>query len=114
MPLLEFYDIIECYRECLERGITIKAYIVKDHYWTDMGTPDDYLKLHEYLLCSESSSSRIYLGKNAIMDAGVKLNDWVCIGSNAVIGRDANLTRVVVWDGAKVLPGTTLTDVIVT
>jgi aminoglycoside/choline kinase family phosphotransferase/dTDP-glucose pyrophosphorylase len=42
IPDQGFYHSIEMYREMLSRGYQIAAYTAGDHYWTDMGTAEDY------------------------------------------------------------------------
>ena len=121
IPKGVFYNIIDCYAELLKSGGTIQAMVVTGHFWTDMGTPTDYLKLHEDILLKGSlpgfSSDRgdtpFYLGKDAVIGAEVSLQDWVAIGHGASIGAGASLTRVVVWDGAVVAPGSIVTDSII-
>jgi len=121
MPEGVFYNIIDCYTELLKRGGTIQALVVSDHFWTDMGTPADYLKLHEDILLKgrlpgfsgENGDKPFYLGKNAVIGAGVSFQDWVAIGHGATIGEGASLTRVVVWDGARVATGSILADCII-
>lgn len=116
-----FYNSIDCYAELLKHGGTIRAWIVSGHFWTDMGTPADYLKLHEDILLkkvpgfvSGAADTPFYCGKDVVLGTGVRMQDWVSIGHGATIGAGASLTRVVVWDGARVAPGSTLTDSIVT
>ncbi len=117
-----FYNIIDCYAELLKSGGKIQALVVSGHFWTDMGTPADYLKLHEDIVLkgrmpgfSAGSGGRpFYLGKDAVLGPGVLLQDWVAIGHGASIGEGASLTRVVVWDGARVAPGSIVTDSIIT
>ncbi|MFA6499219.1 MAG: sugar phosphate nucleotidyltransferase [Desulfurivibrionaceae bacterium] len=116
-----FYNIIDCYTALLTRGGTIQALVVSDHFWTDMGTPADYLQLHEDILLkgrlpgfsSSHGASPFYLAKDVTLGAGVSLQDWVAIGHGATIGEGASLTRVVVWDGARVAPGSVVTDSII-
>lgn len=116
-----FYNIIDCYTDLLTNGGTIQALVVSDHFWTDMGTPADYLQLHEDILLkgrlpgfsSSHGASPFYLAKDVALGAGVSLQDWVAIGHGASIGEGASLTRVVVWDGAKVAPGSVATDSII-
>ena len=96
----------------------IKAIVVRDHFWTDMGTPEDYLKLHEVLLrrqvggenedLARESGFPFYLGDEIEMGHDVEMMDWVCVGSGARIGYGASLTRVVVWDKAQVPVGAVL------
>ncbi len=117
-----FYNIIDCYADLLKRGGTIQAMVVSGHFWTDMGTPADYLKLHEDILLrgrmpgfsSDRGTSPFYLGKDVVLGGGVSLQDWVAIGNGASIGEGASLTRVVVWDGARVAPGSVVADSIIT
>jgi len=122
MPEGVFYNIIDCYADLLKRGGTIQALVVSGHFWTDMGTPADYLKLHADILrkgrmpgfSSSHGDTPFCLAKDAVLEAGVSLQDWVSIGHGASIGEGASLTRVVVWDGAKVAPGSIVVDSIIT
>ncbi|OGQ87273.1 MAG: hypothetical protein A2512_12875 [Deltaproteobacteria bacterium RIFOXYD12_FULL_56_24] len=121
IPAGVFYNIIDCYEALLESGGFIQALVVSGHFWTDMGTPSDYLRLHEDVLLkgrlpgffSEDAATPFYLAKNAVLGAGVTLQDWVAIGHGATIGAGASLARVVVWDGARVAPGSIVTDTII-
>lgn len=116
-----FYNIIDCYAEMLTRGGKIQALVASGHFWTDMGTPADYLQLHEDILLkgrlsgffAEDGGSPFYLAKDAVLGAGVTLQDWVAIGHGATIGEGASLSRVVVWDGAMVAPGSVVADSII-
>ncbi len=116
-----FYNIIDCYTELLKRGGSILALVVSSHFWTDMGTPADYLKLHEEILRKgrmagffvENRGNPFCLGQDVIIGTGVSFQDWVAIGHGATIGEGASLTRVVVWDGARVPPGVIVTDSII-
>jgi mannose-1-phosphate guanylyltransferase len=111
------YDIIDCYRRVIRQGGTIRALVVRNHFWTDMGTPGDYLALHASLLTGDGSSAAgesFFVGEGAVLGAGVHLDDWVAIGAGARIGAGVSLTRVVVWDGAEVAPGGHHADTIIT
>lgn len=121
IPAGVFYNIIDCYEALLKSGDTIQALVVSGHFWTDMGTPADYLRLHEDILLQgrlpgffpRHGDSPFYLGKDAKVGAGVSFQDWVAIGQGTTIGAGASLARVVVWDGARVAPGSILTDTII-
>jgi mannose-1-phosphate guanylyltransferase len=124
IPQNTTYCIIDCYRKLIEMGVTIRAYVVKNHFWTDMGTPADYLKLHADLLAqkipvyeklAEMLNDAPFVGvKDAYIDKNVKLLDWVCIGKGAAIKSEATLQRAVIWDGAVVPAGSIIKDEIVT
>jgi mannose-1-phosphate guanylyltransferase len=116
--------IIDCYKELLAQGGSIRAHLAKDHFWTDMGTPDDYLKLNADLLeqnipiyeelGGELAESPFVGRQNATIAEDVKFLDWACIGKGATIGAGATLQRTVVWDGAVVPAGSVIQDAIVT
>jgi mannose-1-phosphate guanylyltransferase len=118
------YCIIECYKKLLEQGGTIRAYLATDHFWTDMGTPEDYLELHADILAQnipvyeelgEELAESPFVGRqNASIAKDVKFQDWACIGKKATIGAGATLQRTVIWDGAVVPAGSAIRDTIVT
>ncbi len=120
IPPGSFYNIIDLYRALISRGSTVRGFVVKDHFWTDIGTPADYLDLHAALLTGKNlktaesvTGNPFFISPDAIMGSKVGLNDWVSIGAGAKVGKGATLTRVVVWDGAEVKPGAVLSDTIV-
>jgi mannose-1-phosphate guanylyltransferase len=118
------YCIIECYKKLLEQGGTIRAHLATDHFWTDMGTPEDYLELHADILAQnipvyeelgEELAESPFVGRqNASIAKDVKFQDWACIGKGATIGAGATLQRTVIWDGAVVPAGSVIRDTIVT
>ena len=118
------YCIIECYKKLLEQGGTIRAHLATDHFWTDMGTPEDYLELHADILAQnipvyeelgEELAESPFVGRqNASIAKDVKFQDWACIGKGATIGAGATLQRTVIWDGAVVPAGSAIRDTIVT
>lgn len=115
IPSGSFYNIIDCYRYWIERGAPIRALVVSDIFWSDMGTPADYLRLHETLLKDGVPPGRspFHVGKEVTIPEDCQLVDWAAIGSRAAIGRDCRLERVVVWDGALVADGTREKDRII-
>jgi len=115
--------IIDCYRELLRQGGAIRAHLATDHFWTDIGTPADYLQLHADLLAQkvpvykeldETAAAGPFVGvQNASIGKNVKLLDWVCIGKGARIEDGATLQRSVVWESAVIPAGSTIKDAIV-
>ncbi len=117
------YCIIDCYRKLLEQGGSIRAHLATNHFWTDMGTPADYLKLHADLLgqkvpvydeLAAAAADIPFVGvQHAVIGKDVKLLDWVCIGRRARIEDGSILQRVIVWDDAVVPAGSIFKDAIV-
>lgn len=117
LPVAGFADIITCYEGLINDHIPVRGLVARDHFWTDIGTPVDYLDLHGLLLGQlqpEAEHPALLVDPTAIVEDGVRLQDWACIGAGARIGQGAELARVVVWDGATVAPGARLSDAIVT
>jgi len=114
IPREKFFNIIDCYRYWIKKGAFVRAQVVKNN-WTDIGTPADYLTLHGSLLAERERKGHgsFNVGADVGMGPDVELSDWVSIGSRAEIGKGARLTRVVVWDGAKVAEQAVLSDTIV-
>jgi len=105
--------IIEHYRQKLVEGCMFGVVRVDSSFWTDMGTPEDYLALHAGLLngtiprwqelTSDQSGKTILVDDKAELTGKSSLNDWCAIG--AVTGHDVSLTRCVVWDGVRLPSG---------
>ena len=104
--------IIDLYRKMLEAGEPVNCCRTDGAFWTDMGTPADYLDLHGKLLTGKvpiwpelidknRDFSQFLLAEGAAFSGSPEYLDWVCIG-NAKIGKDCRLRQVVVWDNAVV------------
>ncbi len=122
IPAGGFCDIVEHYIALLAQGEKINALEVEDHFWADLGTPADYLTIHEELLQNRLdpwpnilplSTNPIFVGAGAKIEVGVRLEDWVMIGAGAHIGTGATVRRAVVWDGAIVEAGSLVEDKII-
>jgi mannose-1-phosphate guanylyltransferase len=112
--------IIDHYRRLLSAGVDINSFRVDDCYWTDMGTVDDYLALHEGLLSGSipcwQETGRVRkpycIAKRAKLPAHLNLDDWVCIGE-ATIGNNSQLQRCVVWDDVEIHDGSVIRDAVI-
>lgn len=114
----KFSCILDLYKNMLAAGQEIAALPVDGSYWTDMGTPEDYLKLHAGLL--KGSIPRwpemVDLAENPFLIApGAKvaddlaLEDWCCLG-DVEVGHDVQLCRIVAWDNVKIEAGSRRTN----
>lgn len=104
--------IIEHYRKYLRKGGSLAVCRVDDCFWTDMGTVQDYLELHEGLLNGSiprwaefgyQGTAPVLVAEEAQLLGESSLTDWCAIGR--VKGRDVTLSRVVVWDGVELPSG---------
>lgn len=116
--------ILDCYRNLLQQGGTINAITVSGHFWTDIGSPTEYLDLHARLLTGGldhkpgaakiAGPGAILLGKNTVCHPKAVIKDWACIGDNVYIDAGCRLSRVVIWDGTRVPAGTVMSDALLT
>lgn len=112
--------IIDHYKSLLESNCTIGVYRSDTSFWTDMGTPEDYLALHDGLIngaipawsdISECIQPRMFAnGKNIHQDT--KVEDWAVVG-DAEIGANCTLQKVVAWDGVRIPAGSVLANQII-
>jgi mannose-1-phosphate guanylyltransferase len=115
-----FFSILDLYRRLLHRGTMINCYRADGCFWTDMGTPEDYLALHQGLLSGAipcwpelGPVRRPYcIDQRAKLPAHLELRDWVSIGA-ANIENNTHLERVVIWDDVAVPGGSCLVDAVV-
>ena len=110
--------IIDHYRKMLAGGGTIAALRVDGSFWTDMGTPEDYLALHGGLLegriprwpeMGGPADTPFLVAAGARLAADLAMEDWCCLGDVEVAG-DVRLTRVVAWDKVRIAAGSRLAD----
>ncbi len=111
--------ILDRYRQLLAAGVAIAA-VEMEGFWTDMGTPSDYLDLHGGLLrgtvprwpeIGEPAGAPFLHGSQALPSDDLRCHDWCCLG-DVEIGADVQLTRVVAWDGVRIADGSRLADVL--
>jgi len=118
-----FFDIIDLYRQLVANGTEINAIEVSGHFWTDIGTLEDYLALHEKLLTypalidelglDVTVNKPVHCTGDTVLGRSVKFRDWAFVGSGVRIGDNARISRAVIWDGAIVPAGALIEDEIV-
>jgi mannose-1-phosphate guanylyltransferase len=118
IPLGRESSTIDFYRKLLNKKIPIRSFRVDGCFWTDMGTLGDYLDLHAGLLTGRipwwpelggrPEDSFYFADKHSMTDT-VSVKDWVCAG-RVKLGRNVQLIRSVLWDGANVPDETMVQD----
>jgi mannose-1-phosphate guanylyltransferase len=112
--------IIDHYQALLNKGAIFAAYRTDTCFWTDMGTPQDYLDLHAGLLSGviprweelgHDGKGSIFVDNEAQLSENTRLSDWCCIGRAKCI--DARLARVVIWDGVELPVGYCAEDALI-
>jgi mannose-1-phosphate guanylyltransferase len=112
--------IIDHYQQLLRNGVSLAVYRADTSFWTDMGTPEDYLALHEGLLTgviprweelAYDGSDPLLVDDEAQLSADTRLSEWCSIGKARCV--DARLARVVVWDGVELPKGYSAEDILI-
>jgi len=122
LPIGRQSCIIERYKELLVANTDIAVLRVDNQYWTDMGTPADYLALHGGILKScipcwqeieQHIQSTFFIAEEARIGRELHTYDWACIG-RAQIGSNVHIERSIIWDGAVIPDNRRIVDRIVT
>ncbi len=125
IPLGTKSCIIERYASCVTAGDIISLSRTDDFFWTDIGTPEDYLDLHADILQGKIHSRSLLeavadcynrykiISEKAIVGNNLKINDWACIG-DAYLGNNVTISRSVIWDGAEIPSNTHVMNSIIT
>ena len=102
--------IIDHYRHLLRSGKSIHSVVAEDIFWSYMGTPDDYLSLHEALLAGSvplwpqfgvQPETGLLIDEGCVLGQGCTFEGWNCVGE-AHLGDHVQLSRTVVWDEARI------------
>lgn len=117
-----FSCIIDLYKTLLIDNNRIGVYRTDNAFWSDMGTPEDYLELHSKLFLNKVPryeeldiiQSNYSAGSDTSLPADLKISDWCCFGNNVSVGENVHITRSVVWDNAHLQDGKEYTDTIIT
>ena len=135
IPAGTFYDFgKQVFPELLRDGLPFYGMQLKGAYWRDIGTPDEYRRATEDVLCgriairgvratgvapsaSVASDAQIEgpvrVGERAQIAGGTRIVGPSVIGDDVQIGEGATLERTTVWNGASIGARATLRDTIV-
>jgi NDP-sugar pyrophosphorylase family protein len=123
----------------LEMGIPVYCY-PSNAYWTDMGTPRNYLQLHRDLLMGEGSlqldertlqagvwvgqgcniasdvllTPPVVLGPGCSLEPGAQVLGPAVVGPGCIVGRSTTIDGALLWSRVRLGAGVTLTRCIVT
>ena len=125
LPPVGFYDIIPVYQALIDKGVPVRAYIARDHYWRDVGTPASYRELHREILEGEYQPGMDFPGRStrsretwcvhpgALVDQAVRLEGWGAIGDGCRVSKGCCLRNSILWQDVQVEAGATIEDSIV-
>lgn len=120
IPPNQYVDIISIYLQLIARDMNMKVcgHQVENHYWLDIGTPEDYHHIHRDIhqkkirlssdfhcpSCQVEASS---IGKGTILDG------YVCIGRNTTVGKNCKIRNSILWDEVEIKDNLTIEECII-
>jgi mannose-1-phosphate guanylyltransferase len=110
MPSAGFFGIMEIYMELASHGEAIKGYHMQEGYWRDIGSVEDYMKLHQDLLGEEGEP---LVHPEAHLGEVVRLKGFVCVGRGTYIGAGSVIKDSIIWDEVEIKAGSTVEGCIV-
>jgi len=110
IPEGAFSDIIDCYRDLMQKDKPVRAYISTGHKWRDIGTVENYILANKEALEGES----FLLAPGSQIHSSVKLKDWAIIGEEACLEQGVEIRRSILWGKVTVKRGIKVVDSIVT
>ncbi len=88
--------------ELLNRNLPFFAYIMKDTYWRDIGTPESYLSAHHDLLDGMISGFEIERSENSDIATAAKIDGKSIIGESCVIKPNVEIINSVIGEGVQI------------
>lgn len=135
IPAGTFYDFgKQVFPELLRDGLPFYAMQLEGAYWRDIGTPDEYRRATDDVLCgrvdirgaratgvpksaSVASDARIEgpvrVGEGAQIASAARIVGPSVIGDGVRVGEGATVERTIVWNGSTIGARATLRDTIV-
>jgi mannose-1-phosphate guanylyltransferase len=113
-----YADIIDVYLYLAARGMDIRGHRATGHYWCDIGTPEDYHRIHRDIHEHRCRPAGIVPGSppaagGSSIGAGSALNGYISMGKNACIGSNCSITDSVIWDDVSIADNLTLRHCII-
>ncbi|MDX9702633.1 MAG: NDP-sugar synthase [Candidatus Auribacterota bacterium] len=107
------FSIIKTYLDLIADKQPIYAYTMQNGYWYDIGSVEQYKKVHSEMIGLQEEKSLIKPESSHIVNP-ITTEGFVCLGENCFVGTGCKLRNVIAWDGVHIEPNSELDDVILT
>lgn len=115
------WEILVAYTEMIRRGLPVRALLIPNLFWEEMGSVASYRHLNRTLASlPQGALPPMVTGRPLVMDASVELSGesvtrgFNVIGKGSRVKGDALLHDCILWDDIRVEPGSRLKNCIVT
>jgi NDP-sugar pyrophosphorylase family protein len=110
IPQGEKRSVIPVFLDMIRKGARLGGVVVDDGNWWDLGTREQVLAVHRAL----AADGAPWVDSRSALDASARIVGATAVGAGAVVGPGALLEDTLVWEGARILPGSELRRCIVT
>lgn len=119
IPPGKVLSIIPILTDMIREGERVGGVVLDDGLWFDLGNRSSYLEAHRIFSRGQKLSYLLNwpwpqsVHPTAQVAADVRLEGACAVGPHAVIGEGVHLRDCVLWEGAKIAPGSRLESCIV-
>ncbi len=103
-------NIINCYRELIKSGKSVRAHLAHGHDWRDIGTIESYRLANKEIL----KKDQFLLGPDCQIHSSARIDGWAVIGEKTLLEEDVVISKSILWDNVTIKRGTRVIDSIVT
>ncbi len=115
IPPTEKISVVPIFLEMIREGAKLGGIVLDEGRWWDLGTREEYLKVHRALHEVPGGFSGLrWLDSSARVASDARISDATSIGPGCVVAEGAKLANCVLWEGAKVAAQSVLDNCIVT
>ena len=111
-------SVIPLFMEMIKEGARLGGVVLDDGVWWDLGTRESYLNVHAALLKADffpaSGAWLRPISATFRIASDASISGFLAAGPGSEIEAGAQVTDCILWEGARVLPGSVLNRCIVT
>jgi len=118
IPSRRYVDIIDIYLDLAARGLNIRGHRTRDHYWRDIGTPEDYHCIHRDIYenrmhLADTVTRPAPAANGSAIGEGTTFGGYVSVGKNSRIGCNCSITDSIIWDNVSIDDNCTIRNCII-
>jgi mannose-1-phosphate guanylyltransferase len=115
IPPGEKISVVPIFLKMIQEGAKLGGIVLDEGRWWDLGTREEYLKVHRALRDSPGGFRGLrWVDSNARIASDASISDASSIGPGCVVAEGARLSDSILWEGAKVAAQSVLDNCIVT
>ncbi len=115
IPPREKISVVPIFLEMIREGAKLGGIVLDEGRWWDLGTREEYLKVHQALRKAPGSFTGLrWMNSSAWVAPDARISDSSSIGPGCFVAQGARLTNCILWEGAKVAAQSILDNCIIT